>query len=116
MASVGQISMARCAAPASSSPSGCLKKYTAVSSSLYFKRLGASSRQTRQGVHVVSTYQGPGTFCGCLLFLSAIVVLLLSLPARGNAFSARRCRPLEAHPEVMGVDKNPEWRLALHPV
>ena len=56
IASVGQTSMARCAAAVSSGVSGCLEKCTAVSSRLYVKRFGASSRQrTAQraaGVHV----------------------------------------------------------------
>src|ERR1700730_13837923 len=85
MASVGQTSIARCAAAASASFSGCLKKYTAVSSSFVFRRLGASSRQVRHIVQVMSTYHAPGTFKGCLLALSAILSLF-------NQFGfARQC-------------------------
>src|ERR1700726_3438753 len=85
MASVGQTSIARCAAAASASFSGCLKKYTAVSSSFVFRRLGAASRQVRHIVQVVSTYHAPGTFRGCLLFLSAMP-LFYSLHCRAAIF------------------------------
>ena len=64
--------MARCAAAVSSGVSGCLKKCAAVSSRLYVMRFGASSRQSRHNAQLVSTYQAPGTFSGCLLSVSAI--------------------------------------------
>jgi hypothetical protein len=72
IASVGQTSMALCAAAISSGVSGCLEKCTAVSSRLYVKRFGASSRQRRHNAQLVSTYHGPGAFSDCLLRLSAI--------------------------------------------
>ena len=82
--------MARCAAAASASPSGCLAKYTAVSSSFVFRRFGASSRQVRHIVQVVSTYQAPGAFSGCLAFLSAIAWFLLDVGTVRNLFE-RSC-------------------------
>jgi hypothetical protein len=38
--------------------------------------------QELQGTHVVSTYHFPGTFSGCLLFLSAISLLGLATRSR----------------------------------
>ena len=82
IASVGQTSMARCAAAISSGVSGCLEKCTAVSSRSYVKRFGASSRQRRHNAQLVSTYHGPGTFSGCLLRLSAIFLTNAWLTAK----------------------------------
>src|SRR5947207_9888304 len=73
IARVGQTSIARSAASISSGVSGCLKKWAAVSSALYFKRFGASSRHMRHNAQLVSTYHGPGAFSGCLLSLSAML-------------------------------------------
>ena len=65
--------MARCAAAASSGVSGCFEKWTAVSSWLYVKRFGASSRQRRHNAQLISTYHCPGAFSDCLLSLSATI-------------------------------------------
>jgi len=65
--------MARCAAAISSDVSGCLTKWTAVSSWLYVKRFGASSRQRRHNAQLISTYHCPGAFSDCLPSLSATI-------------------------------------------
>src|SRR6202043_3800330 len=116
MASVGQTSIARCAAAASASFSGCLKKYTAVSSLFVFRRLGASSRQVRHIVQVMSTYHAPGTFKGCLLALSSINSLLLGFFGRSNSFlGSARVSPARTSLELLRrlscrFKESPFWR------
>src|SRR5207237_1274827 len=55
---------------------------------------GASSRQVRHMVQVASTYQAPGTFKGCLLFLSAMACVVLNQNAARNPFACEHHRGL----------------------
>ena len=62
-----------------------------MSSLVVFNRFGASSKQTRHIMQLVSMYHAPGTFNGCLLFLSAMDLVVLNQNGTRNAIEIGRC-------------------------